>query len=241
MTGNETIIKELRAALENEPRVRMHHNAIHITLNDGALTVEGEVDNIAVKRVALAQAGAFNGVHRTIDLLRIAPAEHKGDGAVRDALGRFLLGEGAFLDCAIQAQNRDSTVVLRDPGPQSRGSVSLKVHDGVVTLQGSVGSLSHRRLAGVLAWWTPGCRDVVNELEVTPVENDHDDEILDALRLVLEKDPLVHADQIRADAHDGVVTLHGLLATGEERKMAELDAWYLLGVRDVINRIEVRQ
>ncbi|MDA8364609.1 MAG: BON domain-containing protein, partial [Gammaproteobacteria bacterium] len=63
----------------------------------------------------------------------------------------------------------------------------------------------------------------------------------DALRLVLEKDPLVHADQIRANSRNGIVTLHGLVGTAEERKMTELDAWYLLGVRDVVNRIEVRQ
>ena len=241
MTANETILREIRAALEHEPRVRIHHGAIHIAISDGALTVEGEVDNIAVKRLALEQARALSGTHSTIDRLRIAPGERKGDGAVRDALSRFLLAESVFLDYAIRARAKGELIVLRDPGAQAQGPITLEVQEGVVTLSGNVGSLSHRRLAGVLAWWTPGCRDVINELEVTPLESDHDDEILDALRLVLEKDPLVHADQIRADAHNGVVTLHGLLGTSEERKMAELDAWYLLGVRDVVNRIEVRQ
>ncbi len=241
MTADETILREIRAALEHEPRVRAHHNAIHIAICDGALTVEGEVDNIAAKRIALEQAKALMGMNSMIDRLRIAPGERKGDGAVRDAVSRFLLSEGAFLDYAIRAKSRDDTIVLRNLGAQAQSSIALEVQEGVVTLSGNVGSLSHKRLAGVLAWWAPGCRDVVNELEVVPLENDHDGEILDALRLVLEKDPLVHADQIRADSCNGVVTLHGFLTTVEERKMAESDAWYLLGVRDVVNRIEVRQ
>ncbi len=241
MTVNDTILREVRTALEHEPRIRTHHNAIHLAICDGALMVEGEVDNIAVKRVALEQVRSLNGIHETVDRLRITPGERKGDGAVRDALARFLLTEGAFLYYAIHARTKGEVVVLRDLGAQTQGSITLEVQDGIVTLSGTVGSLSHQRLAGVLAWWTPGCRDVSNELRVTPAESDHDHEILDALRLVLEKDPLVHADQIRADSREGVVTLHGFVVTAEERKMAELDTWYLLGVRDVVNRIQVRQ
>ena len=100
-------------------------------------------------------------------------------------------------------------------------------------------SLSHKRLTGALAWWTPGCRDVINGLEVVPPEEDSDGEVVDAVRLVLEKDPLVHAEQIRVSAQDYVVTLEGLVGTTDERKMAELDAWYVFAVNKVINRLEV--
>lgn len=34
-----------------------------------------------------------------------------------------------------------------------------------MTLEGRVVSLSHKRLAGVLAWWVPGCRDFVVTLD----------------------------------------------------------------------------
>jgi osmotically-inducible protein OsmY len=47
------------------------------------------------------------------------------------------------------------------------------VVDGdVVTLNGQVPSLSHKRLAGVLAWWVPGVRDVVDGLAVEPTQSD---------------------------------------------------------------------
>ena len=80
---------------------------------------------------------------------------------------------------------------------------------------------------------------MVNSLEVVPPEEDSDDEVSDALRLVLEKDPLVLADQIRTGVSNWVVALVGLVG-GEEEKMAELDAWYLFAAGKVINRIEVK-
>ncbi|NIO40400.1 MAG: transporter, partial [Burkholderiales bacterium] len=53
---------------------------------------------------------------------------------------------------------------------------------------------------------------MINGLRVLPPETDNDDEIADALRLVLEKDPLVHAAQISIRVSKGVVNLAGSVA-----------------------------
>ena len=81
---------------------------------------------------------------------------------------------------------------------------------------------------------------MVNGLEVVPPEEDSDDEVTDALRLVLETDPLIPADQIGIRTRNHVVTLEGVVTTEEEKKRAELDAWYLFAVDRVINHIQVR-
>jgi osmotically-inducible protein OsmY len=75
------------------------------------------------------------------------------------------------------------------------------------------------RLAGVLAWWVPGCRDVGNSLGVVLAVDDND-----ALRLVLEIDPFIQSDQITASCRNYVVTLEGFIRTDEERRRAELEA-----------------
>jgi osmotically-inducible protein OsmY len=77
--------------------------------------------------------------------------------------------------------------------------------EGTVLLEGKVPSFSHQRLAGVLAWWVPGRQNVLNCLEAVPPEEDNDDEVTDAVRLVLEKDPFVNAGQIRISTQK----LHG--------------------------------
>jgi len=43
------------------------------------------------------------------------------------------------------------------------------------------------------------------------------------------------------EALEAVVALDGVVPTEAERDMAEHDAWYVFGVEDVVNRIEVRR
>jgi osmotically-inducible protein OsmY len=80
---------------------------------------------------------------------------------------------------------------------------------------------------------------VINGLAVDPPEEDTDDEITDAVRLVLEKDRFIKADQIRVRTRNRVVTLEGLVPNTTIREMAEFDAWYVFGVDRVVNRLQV--
>lgn len=239
METSDAVLKKIRAAFELEHRINLHHHPIAMAFDNGVLTLEGEVQDIAAKKLALELGGAENGVRGVVDRLRIIPSEHRGDGDIRDAICGFLLQEPNLFNATVKSWQKERMEILRNAGVESAGTIVVSVENGVITLNGAVLSLSHKRLAGVLAWWTPGCRDVVNGLEVVPPEKDSDDEVADALRLVLEKDPLVHADQIRASVSNSVVTLEGLVGDEEERRMAELDAWYLFAVDKVINRIEV--
>jgi osmotically-inducible protein OsmY len=113
--------------------------------------------------------------------------------------------------------------------------MAVVVDAGVVTLDGQVPSLSHKRLAGVLAWWVPGSREVVNGLGVEPSQEDNDEEITEAVRLVLGKDPFVWADHIRVHTKERVVSSDSI------RGMAEFDAWYIFGVDKVINQLAVQR
>lgn len=235
---NQEILTRIRAAFEREPRVHVHRNHIRVDIEEGALVIEGEVDDIAAKQRALelARELAVNDIH---DRLRLTRAEPVEDGALRDAVIAALLDEPTLRNCAIRAWVKGKEEILRDTQPDSGGAIHVFVEDGVVTLEGQVLSLSHKRLAGVLAWWA-GCRDVANKLAVSPPEEDNDDEITDAVRLVLEKDHLLPADQISVSTKDRVVTLSGLVFREAEKKQADSDTWYVDRVRDVVNRVEVR-
>lgn len=241
MKSDEEILKQTRAALEREPRVNLHHFPIHVDVVDGALTLEGEVDNIAARKLAVRLAESIPGVMRVEDRLRIIPRERKGDGEMLDTLAQFLLRECDLKNCTLRQRDQRGAEVLHEAvGDDCSGEIEFAVADGIITLEGHVLSLSHRRIAEVLAWWVPGCRGVDNRLEVTPAEQDNDDEVTDALRLVLEIDPTIHADQILVKTNLGVVSLDGVVAREEEKRSAELDAWYVPGVNEVVNRLEVR-
>ena len=151
-----------------------------------------------------------------------------------------MVEESAFEQCIIRGFAGVAVEAARKATLEPTPSINVEVADGVVTLNGQVSSLSHKRLAGVLAWWVPGTREVVNGLEEVPPEDDNDDELIDAVRLALEKDPFVNASKIRVTSKDWVVTLEGLVPTETMKEMAERDTWYVLGVKTVINKIVVK-
>jgi osmotically-inducible protein OsmY len=240
MQDKEAVLKQIQAALEHEAHVDLQTYPIQMDYSDGSLILEGEVPHIGSKKLALGVAAAVSGVSGIVDRLRVTPAERPGDGAIRDAVCKWLLRDIDFRNCSLRMKADRRVDTLREAIGESSGSIEVSVEDGVVTLTGQVISLSHKRLAGVLAWWARGCRDLVNGLEVVPPEEDNDDEISDALHLVFETDPFVHADQIGITTRNGVVTLQGVVASEQERKRVEWDAWCLFAVDKVINHIEVR-
>jgi osmotically-inducible protein OsmY len=239
--AEETIVRDVLAALEKGARINLHRYPITVTLQSGDLILAGAVEDIAAKKRALLAASETQGVRRIVDRLTVAPAEKMGDAEIRDHVGKVLLEEAAFERCIIRHSFTGQVKAVREAPSEPTGSIVIEVKDGVVTLNGEVPSLSHKRLAGALAWWVPGTRDVINGLEEVPPEEDNDDELIDAVRLVLEKDPFVNASKIRVRSKDWIVTLEGLVPTETMKQMAERDAWYVLGVKSVINRIAVKR
>jgi len=242
MPEMNSVEKAVKAAFERGHDINLHRYPIRLEfdITRGALTLEGEVENIIAKKRAFEIASQVEGIQGVMDRLTVVPGERRGDGAIRDSLAQELLQEPVLLPCSIRVHNKGSIEILREATETSGNVIDVLVNEGIIQLNGVVPSLSHKRLAGVLAWWTPGCRDVINGMRVMPPETDNDDEIADALRLVLEKDPLIHADQVGIRVRNRIVTLTGLVGNKEEKKMAELDAWYLLGVNRVVNNIDTR-
>jgi osmotically-inducible protein OsmY len=239
MNPREAITRQVHAALERETRINLHRHRVEIH-NDGAVVVlDGELADVAAKKLALELAASVRGVDGVVDRLTVRPGERRGDGAVRDSLVRMLLAAREFANCTLRwrANGRVETARLAHAG--GIGEIEIAVSDGVIVLEGHVISQCHRRFAGVLGWWTPGRRDVVNSLAVKPEYEDRDDEVIEALELVLEADPMVDPSQIRIGCKGRTVILEGAVATEQQRRRAELDAWSLFGIDRVVNRLQV--
>ena len=238
--SKQEVLAAARAALASEPRLAECHSRISVSLADDTLVLEGNVPSVAAKKQALKRAAALGAVTGIVDRLRVTPAQAMGDGEIRVLLRDAFLQEPALAECTLIEVTGSGAEVMRDPALSPRGRIEVSVAKGVVTLNGEVPGLGHKRLAGVLAWWVPGSRDVVNGLAESPPEEDNDGEITDAVRIALEKDPFVNASQVHAMTRESVVTLSGQVPTDSERNMAEADAWYVFGVNGVINELEVR-
>jgi osmotically-inducible protein OsmY len=239
MTEDTALLERVREVLRADTRIGFDEASITLSVDGKELVISGEVLDIRAKRRALGRAAALVEDRGIVDRLHVRPAVAMEDGMIRDLVRDALLDEPALSQCRLREWVKGELRPVRDP-PGARETIDVHVEDGVVTLDGEVTGLAEKRLAGALSWWVPGSRDVINGLGVAPPEVDSDFEIVDAVRLVLERDPFIDADQLRVGAKHAVVALDGLVPTQSERQMAEHDAWYVFGVEDVLNQIVVK-
>lgn len=240
MLQPDDMLATVQAALERCAEVNLHDSQVRLVVQDARLVMTGEVPDIVVKRAAHLTAVRLLGADRVLDELCLKPVVQRSDAEIAAYLEDLLIQEGAFRDYPLSVVAGSAKPQPASGAAPVSGEIVMSVSDAVVTLEGIVGSLTHRRLADVLAWWSPGVCGVRNILHVVPEQADNDAELCDALRIVLEKDPSLDTGSIGVQVKDRVVTLQGTVSTEEQRRMALRDAWYILGVHGVDNRLQVR-
>lgn len=245
MQRTEAILKQVMAAFERESHLKLHPFPVHIRLEGGALTVSGEVPDVMSKKRLIQLFRVHSDGAALVDQLRVSVEPRIGDGELRTRICERILQTMEFRNCVVCARVKEGQLemlrgTMDQAGEEGGGVMEVTVEDGIVTLTGQVISLSHRRLASAIVWWVGGCRDVVNLLELVPAEADGDEEIGEALALVLESDPRVQAGQITIGVEGKRITLAGCVATEAQRQQVERDAWCLDAIAGVVNRIEVR-
>jgi osmotically-inducible protein OsmY len=241
----QDIIEAVRQAWRDEPRLGPAFHLQHIEMeSDGALLLEGNVAGLAQKKLTLERAAAVPGVMQLIDRVHVAAGAKANARHVRAQLGKAIAEAPDFSGFEVRVDVAEGVLATAfEPVTEitggAAGRIDIEVNDGVVTLNGTVPSLVHQRLAGVMAWRVPGVCDVINGIAVEPPEEDGPDQIEEAVRVALDRNPAVDADQIRVGVRGRVVRLTGLVQSETAREIAENDAWAVFGVDDVINEIEV--
>lgn len=243
--AQQQVLEAVRCSFREEtrlgPRFRVDRIAIE---SDGMLLLEGQVAQLREKKLALLRAAAVPGVAGIVDRLHVLPVTSAGDRQIRAQLRDTFAQDPDFSNLELREDLADSTLAI-DYKPFSGtsrigvGHIDIGVHDGIVTLDGVVPTLVRKRLAGAVAWWIPGVRDVINGIAVEPPEDDGPDQIEEAVRVVLSRNPAIDAAQIRVGVRGRVVHLTGLVRSAGTRDLAEADAFAVFGVDDVINDITV--
>jgi osmotically-inducible protein OsmY len=134
--------------------------------------------------------------------------------------------------------------VLRELTSDTRigqADLGVQVDGGIVTLNGKVSSWAERNAAQEAAHRVGGVFDVANELHVQPAGATlrSDADIARAVRDTMEWDVFVPDKQIRSTVSSGRVTLQGQVSFYRQREDVEKAVRDLVGVRAVVNQIEV--
>lgn len=118
--------------------------------------------------------------------------------------------------------------------------VGVQVHNGVVTLTGTVTGWAKRVAAQEAAQRVIGVLDVANDLKVNVPGTRTDTDIAHAIRQALEWDVFVPDDKIRSTVSNGWVTLEGTVDRVSQREDAERAVRNLFGVRGISNMIALK-
>lgn len=202
---------------------------IGVAVAGGIVTLTGNVESWSEKHLADTVAKGVKGVVDTRNEIDIEFAANRPDSEVKPEI-----------------ENRLRWDVWVDDG-----LIDVAVHDGHVTLTGTVGSAAERRRAMSDAW-VSGVRSVdVSGLEVEWWASDTelrrkkyaprtDAEIERAVEDAALYDPRVASFNIEPDVQAGWITLRGTVDNLKAKRAAESVARNTVGVIGVTNRLKVR-
>jgi osmotically-inducible protein OsmY len=212
---------EIQQAVQRELEwdSRVDHTDIGVSVRNGIVTLDGNVDSWA-KRVAAQQAAhRVGGVLDVANDIRVKPpgAAARTDSDVAEAV-RLALDWNVFV-------------------PQ--GAIHSTVSNGTVTLDGEVDFLAQRDDAERAIEHLAGVTLVLNNIIVKVGPARHAGDVRQAIHNALERRATRESDRIRVDERDGVVTLSGVCHTWPERKAIVGAARGTPGVRSVHDELRI--
>jgi osmotically-inducible protein OsmY len=199
---------------------------IGVDVDDGAVTLTGEVSSWAEAEQARLLARETSGVRSVVNHLTVKGTEKRPDSEILDDIQAALHRDIHLTDLPI----------------------TVTVKDGTVTFTGNVGTAYEKDCATTDALLVRNVKQVKNDLEIkwwdemgtrarppmptnAKLEAAVHDEIYEDLRI----DPF----GVSVEANGGHVTLHGMVPTLPQKRIAEKDARDVVGTAWVTNLLSV--
>ncbi|MBD3182438.1 BON domain-containing protein [Candidatus Poribacteria bacterium] len=225
--SDNQIRKNVEDALFNDPATDSYE--IKVKVNDGMVTLSGNVDSYAEKDLCEQVAKGVKGIKEIDNNIYVDYELERPDYEIKEDVEKLL----------------ESDIRVDD------GLVEVEVVDGKVNLSGTVGSSEEKNQAKSNAW-VSGVNSVdASQLNIEWWARDEmirqdlyadlsDEKVEQAVKDSFVYDPRVWSFNIDVDASNGSVTLMGTVDNLKAKKAAEKNAENTLGVWRVKNRLKVR-
>lgn len=214
---NEQIKKDVLDNLYWDSRVDSSN--IEIEVENGEVTLKGEVPSYSGKRAAVNDTWSVAGVIQVNENLEVKYPESIEIPADSEI-------ETNVMNSLIWDVHIDST------------EITVSVNDGIVSLEGNVDEywkLKHAEIKSDVL----GVIDIVNKLIVIPTESVLDKDIGQEIVSAMARSGNVDVDNINIEVKNGVVTLRGKVGNHLDYERVEDLAELTLGVIDVKNQLVI--
>lgn len=216
MKSNSELQQDVIDELRWDPSTR--DCEIGVAAKDGVVTLSGEVVSYAQKLAAEAAAERVAGVRALAEDLKVK---------LPSSMER---GDTDLAHACLNALKWDVDV------PEE--GLQLKVENGWVTIEGSVGTHFQRQAAERAVRYLTGVKGIINHALVKP-SGASVTEVGRKIKAALHRSAELDASRIQVEAHDGRVTLRGTVRSWAERTDAERAAWSAPGVTAIDDQIVV--
>jgi osmotically-inducible protein OsmY len=216
MKSNSELQQDVIDELRWDPSTR--DCEIGVAARDGVVTLSGEVSSYAQKLAAEAAAERVAGVRALAEDLKVK---------LPSSMER---SDTDLAHACLNALKWDVDV------PEE--GLHLKVENGWVTIEGSVGTHFQRQAAERAVRYLTGVKGIINHALVK-VSGVSTSEVGRKIKAALHRSAELDASRIQVEAHDGRVTLRGTVRSWAERTDAERAAWSAPGVTAIDDQIVV--
>jgi len=215
MKTDSQLQHDVLAQLEWEPSVEASH--IGVTAKNGVVTLTGSVASYAERMRAEEVTKKLYGVLAVANDIEVKIS------------GSHVRNDSDIAAAALSALRWHTSV------PDEK--LKVTVHNGWVTLEGTLDGSFQRIAAGDAVRPLTGVHGVINQIVVKPPVKPTD--VKQKIEAAFKRSAELDARRVGVEATDGKVTLRGHVRSWTERDEAQQAAWAAPGVTDVNNQLSV--
>jgi hyperosmotically inducible periplasmic protein len=215
----------LQAEVTNKALNKSNLKGVQATAHDGVVTLTGTVPLFGMKQEADKRTHKIKGVQAVSNEIQVTGAN---------------LSDSVLEAKLVKAISYDRVGY----GTTPFNAISVQVQDGTATLSGHAYGPVDASSAIALAAYTPGVKNVVNEVQVDPVSPMDDRSRMQLFRTIygfptLSKYAMDPAKPIRISVQNGHVTLYGVVDSEMDKDVAGIRANTVPGIFKVTNDLKV--
>jgi osmotically-inducible protein OsmY len=200
---------------------RVDASDVQIEVDDGVVTLSGNVPSFTAKDAAYDDTWFVDGVRLVLNDLDVEYVTERKMPTDED-IQRYVIDK------------------LRWNPDLAAYKIEVSVSRGWVTLEGTVDAYWKKVRARMEASEVIGVLGVTNKLAVVPTESIEDERIAEDVIAAMDRHVLVNPQEVNVRVNDGVVTLTGTVPSWRVKTAAHDAALYTYGVIDIVDELDVQ-